>query len=387
MGLFQLAIRNALRHRLRTLLTVLGLAAATMACGLINTVIEAWYASADASSSTRLITRSAISFTHPLPITQAPQIRSVPGVSGLTWLTWFGGIHGDNRQPFTKLAVDADSYFDLYPEYQLSDTQRRAFQQDRQGAVIGPKIAASLGLKIGDTLPIRGDKYPGAWAFTIRGIYQPRDHKADDALMLVHWKLLSETLKARLGSGVPDVVGVYVVGVDDPALVPAVSARIDALFQDSAAGTKTQSERAYQLSIVAMSHNVLLWLRIVSMGLIVISLLVLTNAITMSASERLREYATLKALGFSPAYVATLLLCESMVIASLAVLAGIALTYPASALFVSSVGSLVDGFTVSPGTLRLQASIALVVGLLAAAVPAWRMSRVNVAQALGSVRA
>lgn len=203
--------------------------------------------------------------------------------------------------------------------------------------------------------------------------------------MLVHWDLLAGTLRARLGSNTPDLIGVYVVGIDDAGLAPAVSARIDDLFQDSAAATKTQSERSYQLSIVAMSRNVLLWLRIVSMGLIVISLLVLANAITMSATERLREYATLKALGFSPAYVATLLLSESMVIAGLAVLAGIALTYPASALFVSSVGSLVDGYTVSPGTLRMQASFALLVGLLAAVVPAWRMSRVNVAQALSGL--
>lgn len=385
MGLLQIAIRNAFRHRLRTLLTVLGLAVATMACGLINTVIEAWYASADASSSSRLITRSAISFTHPLPLTQAQQIRGVPGVSSLTWLTWFGGVHVNNRQPFTKLAVDADSYFRLYPEYQLSEAQLRAFQQDRQGAVIGPKLAATLGLKIGDTLPIRGDKYPGVWAFTIRGIYQTRDHKADDALMLVHWQLLADTLRARLGSNAPDLIGVYVVGIDDAALAPAVSLRIDALFQNSAAATKTQSEHTYQLSIVAMSRNVLLWLRIVSLGLIMISLLVQANAITMSATERLREYATLRALGFSPAYVVTLLLSESMVIAGLAVLAGIALTYPASALFVSSVGSLMDGFTVSTGTLRMQASFALVVGLLAAAVPAWRMSRINVAQALSGL--
>jgi putative ABC transport system permease protein len=387
MSLFHLAIRNAFRHRLRTLLTVLGLAMATMAYGLINTVIEAWYASADASSNTRLITRSAISFNHPLPLTHAQQMRGVPGVSSLTWLTWFGGIHGNNRQPFTKLAVDADSYFGLYPEYVLSDSQRQAFQHDRQGAVIGPKLASTLGLKIGDTLPIRGDKYPGNWAFTIRGIYQPRDSKADDALMFVQWSLLSETLRARLGSNMPDMVGIYVIGLSDPVLVPAVSSRIDALFQNSAVSTKTQSERSYQLSIVAMSRNVLIWLRIVSMGLILISLMVLTNVITMSAAERSREYATLKALGFSPAQVALLLLTESMAIACMAVLTGIALTYPASAVFVSSVGSLVNGFEVSPGTLGVQASIAVVVGLLAGMVPAWQMSRINVAQVLGSVRA
>jgi putative ABC transport system permease protein len=387
MGFLRIVVRNVFRHRVRAWLTILGLAVATMAYGMINTVIDAWYASADASFSTRLITRSEVSFNQPLPLTHAQRIRGVPGVSTLTWLTWFGGVHGQNRQPFAKLAVDADSYFDLYPEYMLGRDARRAFQQDRQGAIIGPKLAATLGLKVGDTLPIRGDRYPGTWTFTVRGIYQPRDSKTDDALMLVQWQLLSETLRARLGTATPDLVGLYVIGVDDPGQVASVSARIDALFQDSAASTKTQSERAYQLSIVAMSRNVLTWLRIVSVGMVVISLLVLSNALTMSATERFREYAMLKALGFSPAYVAGLILSESLLVASTGVIAGIALTYPASALFVSSVGSLVNGFDVPPGTLGMQASIALVVGLLAAVVPAWQMSRLNIARTLSSVRA
>lgn len=386
MGFLRIVFRNVFRHKVRVCLTALGLAVATMAFGMINTVIDAWYASADASLSTRLITRSAVSFNQPLPLTHAQRIRSVPGVSKLTWLTWFGGVYGNNQQPFAKLAVDVDSYFDLHPEYTLSSQERRAFQLDRQGAIIGPKLATALGLKVGDTLPIRGDRYPGTWTFTIRGIYHPRDSKTDDALMMIQWQLLQETLRARLGQATPDLVGIYVIGVADPAQVSPVSARIDALFQDSAAGTKTQSERAYQLSIVAMSRNVLSWLRIVSVGLVVISLMVLGNALNMSASERFREYAILKALGFSPGYVACLLLSESMLIAGTGVVAGIALTYPASALFVSSVGSLVNGFDVLSGTLGMQASIALVVGLMAAVVPAWQMSRLNIARTLGPQR-
>ena len=66
-----LIIRNALRHKLRTLLTVVGIVVAIVAFGLLRTVVDAWYAGANASSSTRLITRNAVSLVFSMPLTYA----------------------------------------------------------------------------------------------------------------------------------------------------------------------------------------------------------------------------------------------------------------------------------------------------------------------------
>ena len=51
MFLLRLLLRNAFRHRLRTLLTLVGLVVAVSAFGLLRTVVDAWYAGAEASSS------------------------------------------------------------------------------------------------------------------------------------------------------------------------------------------------------------------------------------------------------------------------------------------------------------------------------------------------
>ena len=71
MFIFRLLLKNAFRHRLRTLLTMVGLVVAVCAFGLLRTIVDAWYAGAEASSSTRLITRSATSLTVPLPLAYA----------------------------------------------------------------------------------------------------------------------------------------------------------------------------------------------------------------------------------------------------------------------------------------------------------------------------
>src|SRR3954447_20539169 len=93
MYLLRLIFKNAFRHKLRTTLTILGIVVAITAFGLLRTVVDAWYAGANASSSARLVTRSAISLVFPLPLTYAAKIRQVAGVTGVSWANWFGGIY------------------------------------------------------------------------------------------------------------------------------------------------------------------------------------------------------------------------------------------------------------------------------------------------------
>src|SRR3954463_4812156 len=90
--LARLIFKNAFRHTLRTALTVIGIVVAICAFGLLRTVVDAWYANANASSSARLVTRNSVSLAFSLPLTYAQKIRQVPGVSQVSWANWFGGV-------------------------------------------------------------------------------------------------------------------------------------------------------------------------------------------------------------------------------------------------------------------------------------------------------
>ena len=87
----------------------------------------------------------------PLPYRQ--QILRVPSVSAVSWANWFGGVYGDPndfKNFWPRLAVDPETYFDLYPEFQLPPDQLAAFRKERNACVIGRKLAAQHGFKIGD---------------------------------------------------------------------------------------------------------------------------------------------------------------------------------------------------------------------------------------------
>ena len=384
MFLTQLLLRNAFRHPLRSLLTLLGLVVAIAAFGLLRTVNEAWYAGVQASSATRLIARNATSLTFVLPISYAQRIRGVDGVSSVSWANWFGGVYQTERNFFPQFGVEPASYLKLYPEYVMTEDEKLAFVKDRQGAVVGRKLANQYGWKLGDTVPLRGTIYPGTWNFTIRGIWDGRDAKTDENQMLFHWQLLNESIKKRFPKR-GDSVGVFIVGIDDPSQAAAVAGRVDAMFKNSLAESLTETESAFQLSFVSMSEAILVAIEAVSYIVVLIILAVMANTMTMTARERLAEYATLKALGFGPGFVARLLLGESLLIAAIGGAMGIAVSFPIAAAFGSVVGSVLPVFEISTTTIALQIGASLAVGFIAAAWPAWQMGRIDIVNGLRHV--
>jgi putative ABC transport system permease protein len=379
-----LVLRNMLRHKLRTLLTALGIVIAIASFGLLRTVVDAWYAGANASSSARLVTRSSVSLVFPLPQTYAQKIRQVPGVEGVAGINWFGGVYISERNFFPQFAIQAPAYLAMYPELLLSDAERKAFLTDRQGALAGRKLADQYGWKVGDQIPIRGTIYPGTWTFTLRGIYDGADKTVDQTTFFFHWDYLNESVK-KIYPRRGDQSGLYVVKIRDPNQVAEISQAIDAQFANSLAETLTETEKAFQLSFVAMTEAILAAIQAVSYVVIVIIMAVMANTMAMTVRERYGEYATFKAIGFSGGFVAGLIAAESLALALLAGLAGVALTFPLAAVFADSMGTLFPVFFVSDETVALQLGAALVIGLVAAAVPAWRAWRIRIVDGLRAV--
>jgi putative ABC transport system permease protein len=384
MQFLKLVLRNALRHKLRTALTVLGLVVAILSFGLLQTVVGAWYAGADGAAPTRLVTRNAVSLVFPLPLSYRDKIRSVDGVRTVSYANWFAGVYQDPKNFFPQFAVEPRTYFDLYRDYRVPPDELTAFLRDRKGAVIGRKLADTHGLKVGDVMPLRGTIYPGTWEFTIRAIYDGAEPKTDTSQMFFHWDYLNETMKKR-GRGRVDQVGIYLVDVTDADRAAEVSQAIDALFRNSLAETLTETERAFQIGFVKQTEALVIAIRIVSYVVIAIILAVMANTMAMTARERLAEYATLKALGFSPGYVAALILGESVAIAAVGAAIGIVLTFPVGDWFAQQVGTLFPVFEVSAQTVALQALCALGVGVAAAVIPGRRAATVRIVEGLRAI--
>ena len=280
--------------------------------------------------------------------------------------------------------MDARSYFKLYPEYVIAPQQMKEFLHDRKAAIVGRKLADTYGWKVGDAIPLRGTIYPGTWTFILRGIYEGRDPGTDAAQFFLRWDYLNDTVTVTQPRRA-NLVGIFLVDIDDADRAAQVSADIDRTFRNSLAETLTETERAFQLGFVSMSEAIVMAIRIVSFMVILIIMAVMANTMAMSARERLAEYATLKALGFGPAFVRTLVFGESLAIALVGGALGCLLTFPAAAAFAAQMGTLFPVFRVSSETVVMQLAAALGLGVVAALVPAIRASRVRIAEGLRAI--
>lgn len=386
MNILKLIFRNALRHKLRSLLTILGIAIAVLAFTLLRTVVNAWYAGVDASSANRLIVRHSVSFIFPLPYSYGQKIRGVPGVKEVAFAVWFQGIYKDRtfENFFPRMAVDPLHFFDVYPEFLIPEDQLTAFHRERNATIVGVKVARQHGFKIGDVIPIEGDIYPGKWEFVVRGFYTGRDKTTDETQMFFDWTYLDETLKKtatrRAGN-----VGWYVVEVERANLAPRVSADIDAIFKNSRAETRTETEAAFNQSFVSMFGAIITALNFISFVIIGIILLVLANTMAMTARERTTEYAVMKTLGFRTRHILTLIAGESLVIAFVGGVLGLLGAFPIIRGFQAMFPTLFPVMNVSDETLIFSASAALLVGIAAAIFPTWRASRMTIVDGLRSL--
>jgi putative ABC transport system permease protein len=377
-------VRNVFRARLRSALTILGLVVAILAFGLLQTVVRAWYAGSEAASATRLISRNAISLTFAMPLYYREKIRAVPGVTGVSVSNWFGGIYKEPKNFFAQFAVDAPTYFPMYPEYIFDTDQYQAFLRDRQGAAIGRQLADLYGFKVGDVIPLKSGIYPGNWEFKVRAIYDAKDETTITRQMYFHFDYLNEGIKKAFPRRA-DQAGVFVVGIADGPSAANIARDIDAEFKNSLAETLTETEKAFTLGFVAMIETIVVAIQGVSYIVILIIMAVAANTMAMTARERLPEYATLKALGFKPVVVAAMIMGEALLLALLGCGIGMLLTPPVVKLFHGLTVSVFAKMPLVPQTFYLQAACALAVGLVAGIVPAWRAARVKIVDGLRHV--
>lgn len=384
MTLLRVMLRNTIRRPVRLALTIGGLAMVVLAFGLLRLTLDEWHSGVKAAANNRLITVHAMSDSLQLPLAYKERMAVIPGVQLVHYGNVFGVEYRDAKESFGAFAEEMKTFFETYPEVILNDSDRLAFLQDRGGCLIGWKLAARFGWKVGDVIPLKGTTHAGNWELVVRGIF----HSSNPAIMgegelYVHWQFANERLKSTAPDRV-DQVGWY-VATTAPGVNPrTVVAAIDTTFANSFAETRTEREQAYIAGWVARSGallDALDWLSGVMNG---IAALVLVNALAMAVRERTREYGVMKTLGFRPSHLAALVLGESLLVALGGALVGLGLLYPAARLYAVMVagGKTVGSYEITAETIWLCLGMMVLVGAVAALWPAVRLSRMTTLEGL-----
>ncbi len=377
--------RNAGRHKLRTLLTILGMAVAIIAFILISTLIDAFYKSAEVLPPDRLVTRHAVSFIFELPMSYYEKIKRVDGVEDVCYGNWFGGTYKDDpKNFFASVAIGPDNYFDIYAEYIIPEDQKKEFYTHRNSCMAGVQLANRFGWKIGDVIRLTGQIYPGEWEFVLRAIYKGDKTGVDENTFYFHSEYLDEELKKRAPM-MAGSIGWYIIKINDPERAPEISEAIDELFANSAAETLTETEKAFTLNFMATMDAIINGMRIISFMIIGVILMVLANTMAMSARERTTEYAVLKTLGFKSYHITGLIFGESMLIGGIGGALGVILTFPILSVLGRYLKMFFNQIEIGSLTLMLSIIFTVIVALIAALFPVIQTLRVSIVNGLRKV--
>jgi len=388
MKYFPLIWATLWRKKTRTLFTLLSVIVAFLLFGMLETVDYAFsHPSAGVTGADKLITTNKYSITLALPIADAQQIRSVPGVAEVTWISWFGGYYQEPKNFVFAAPIDTDSYFNLHKgEFIVSDEQMQAYRNTRTGALVNEALMKKFGWKVGDKVPLHStiwtQKRDGSldWIFDIVGTFSVKDPtqaSAQSQTLLFHYDLFDEGRSFGKGD-----VGWFEARVSDPSQSPAISNRIDALFANSPNETKTQPANDFTMAFIKQFGDIGFVLRSI-LGAVFFALLFLTgNTMMQSVRERIPELAILKTLGFGDGMVLELVLAESLLLCVIAAIIGLVLSFAALPIIKQGL----QGLELSPRALIPGMAAAVLLALIVGLPPALRAMRLNIVDALADKR-
>ncbi len=382
MSLTRLAALNLLRNPLRTLLTVAGVAVAVMAFLLLRTVIWSYNVAAEAAMPDRLITRHKVTFIMPLPKRYIDDVRAAPGVKDASWASWWGGR--DPNKPaefFATLAVDPDTYFRVMNEMVVEPAELQAWKEDRQGAIVGDMLAQKFGWKKGDTVRLESQFFDGLFEFRIAGIYTATRRTVDRMTFVFHWNFLNEKVPADA----KETIGWIISRTDGNPT--DIGRHVDAVFDVKDVQTISQDEATFNRSFLAGFAAILDAINVVSIVILLIMMMILGNTVAMGVRERTSEYGVLRAIGFLPKHLITLVVGEAAVLGLAGGAAGLLLAYPVVQFGIGrfveeNLAGFFPYFRISPENAAAGFVLALGLAAVASILPAVSAGQLKVVEAL-----
>lgn len=372
------------RKKTRTFLTFSSVVFAFLMFGLLSMIQSAFSMGVEIANEDRLIVRHRVSLFQLLPQSYEADMEELPGVVDAMHQTWFGGVYQDPANFFMQSPVEPAEFLDMYPEVGLSDEAKQRWIATRDGAIVGRATAERFGWEVGDRIPIQptiwfleGRPETEAWEFEIVGIYRTTIEGGDETQMLFRYDYFDEARSFGRGQ-----VGWYAVRISDPEQAAAIASSIDALFQNSAAETKSEPEGAFAAGFANQIGNIGLIVTSILGAVFFTILLVAGNTMAQSVRERVGEIGLLKAIGFTGARVQRLILLESVVLVTTAGFLGMLLAVVVGEGASAALSAYMPGLVLRPEDIALGLGLAVLTGIVVGVFPARRAMKLRTAFAL-----
>ncbi|MEA3397279.1 MAG: ABC transporter permease [Chloroflexota bacterium] len=364
-------LKNLWGRKIRTLLTLLGIAigvAAVVALGaLAQGFIDGYGALSGGSGADLLVAQDdAVDIVFSAVDDEiGPVLADFAGVTEVTPMVYTFAATNDVPY-FILYGYDPDSF--AIQHFKIVEGEPLSNRLSRRGGkplLLGWAAADDLHKHVGDAFRLYDSTY------RIVGIYETGQAFEDGAAVT----LLKD---AQTIGGKPRQVNAFLLKVRPGTDMDQLSQRIEQRFADLTVTTSSD---------FSQQQEMLKYIRVFTWAVSLIAVLIggvgVMNTMLMSVSERTREFGVLRAVGWRPARVLRMVLGESLILCLWGGLVG-------SALGVMAVwgvqhlplGDMLVSKAFSPLLFAQGMGVALMLGLVGGALPAWHAAKLLPAEAM-----
>jgi len=380
MKFLPLAWAGLWRRPVRTTLTAICIAIAFVLLGLLEGVNAGFERSIENARREFLVTNTRVRGGAPMPIASMAQIQGLPGVVEVAPRAYFIGSSRevDFRNQIAALATYPESFFRLRPGLVIDQAALEAIRSTRMGMLVTPELAELMHWKVGDTITLEAptpkrDGNPD-WPFRIVGIFNTPNAVGRSFFGIINYDYFDEGRVENRGTA-----ELFYVKIADPTKAVAMAAAIDRIFANSPHETRTRSDQQ-RAEIQAKQMGDVKFLTNAIMGAVLFTLAFLTgNTLRQALQERSRDFAVLKAMGYSSRGVLGLAYAEALLLYLPPAVIGLVIARLIAPLAREDIGVIV----VSPAVAGAGLLCAACLAFIGSALPALRLSRMQIATALG----
>jgi len=375
--------RNAVRNRLRTVLTLAGIAFLLFVLIFVMTglsEIQAW--EGVASTHRRVVVQHSEGLMAEVPIELENYLKGdiiSRHAEHVCKFNWFGGYYQDPKNWPPEFAVDPLAMRPLFDELKYSDEAYKKFIETKTGTLVGISLMKKYSWKVGQRVTLIGTFYPVNVELDIVGVFTTKDPRQEEQ-MFFRWDYLDELLNGR------KVVSTYWMKARSDEDIPKLKELIDAHTKNSSAPTETITEKEFAAQFMQMMGNIKAIVAVVGFMVLMIMVMMTANTMAMAARERVTEVAVMRTLGFTAGQILGVIVAESLMVSML----GAAVAIGSSLLFFNVVKFsphpiYFPVFLVQAETVAVALAAAAACGLLSSLVPAVRAARRKISDGLRQV--
>lgn len=377
---------NMWRRKMRTLLTIFGIAIGILALVVMGSMAEKLNMQAEGGvkyyeNKVQVSSDTSSMLPAPLKITTGDDIAKINGVEYVSPVIntplekKSSAFSFGNEASITAIDQDADKHGTSYLKIYVG---RRLTNEDTGKAIVGFDLVTKLSADLGRDITIRGK------TFEVVGIWE-KTFSTTDTSVSVSLKdgqsIIYDDLPAIIKSNInpADIATGFVVypksGTDPNELASVI--------QKTIPGTVALGPKQFQdqvMSSVSTINSIIYGVAIVSLFVGSLSII---NTMTMSVSERTKEIGVKKAIGAKTGTILREYMVEAAVIGLMGGIVGVVIGFIASSILNNIMAATGDNlFLVTPRLVMWSLVFSIVLGTVAGIMPAIHATRISIVKAL-----